>query len=457
MSGRKMSLKEAFRLIYTEKGKAVFADAKFLKSLLEDLLSDDKNLIPFIVQSSTAHYFDYLANCPDERIRLAVEDAVNRISADYQDAISLKIEEALYYAFSLSDPPGANRGKKNKEAKQLQGRKQMVSTAEQTVSASRNSRTGIYVIAAVTIALIIATGIFLIRPWKPVGPVVVPNTGLEAMPGNNGGESEIAPLEETETPEAAVSARVDLTRLIGDIDELHHELQGIQRKDSGEYDTWYQDLDDQFGYGNYTGSSAVDTLWFISGDYELYGLYVGEQVDEGISALNDKQWVLDEASGYNYVMEKGDMTLSLTADSAKQISQIQLQRSETDISETAAEQTTAAVSTPEPEETKEPEAKKNEQSLDDSYFFPESLDVLLSESQLAGMSARDLTLARNEIFARYGYTFKRQDLQEYFNTKSWYHADPAVNPDTISGICGKIGMQNMVMIREYQKRNGLTY
>lgn len=90
------------------------------------------------------------------------------------------------------------------------------------------------------------------------------------------------------------------------------------------------------------------------------------------------------------------------------------------------------------------------------YIFPNSATVSLTESDLAGKSAWDLTIARNEIAARHGYTFKRTDLQNYFNGKSWYHADPNFNFNTnLSTVLSKTELDNMVLIENYQKAHGL--
>lgn len=54
------------------------------------------------------------------------------------------------------------------------------------------------------------------------------------------------------------------------------------------------------------------------------------------------------------------------------------------------------------------------------YILPDSDSRYISENELGGMSSEQLRLARNEIFARHGRKFKDAQLQEYFNTKSWY-------------------------------------
>ena len=45
---------------------------------------------------------------------------------------------------------------------------------------------------------------------------------------------------------------------------------------------------------------------------------------------------------------------------------------------------------------------------------------ILTSDELRYMSKKDLLLMRNEIFARHGYIFKRDDLYNHFITKPWY-------------------------------------
>lgn len=256
---------------------------------------------------------------------------------------------------------------------------------------------------------------------------------------------ETAEPEEPDEPgiEEPESEMIDLTNTLNDIDELHSILHGIERTASGPYEHWYQDLNDTYGYGNYPGGNVVDEFWVCTEGYSVYDVYVNQEIEEAASCLSDYGWLLDDVYGNTYSFRMDTSSLSLTTDDSKLVVNISL------IKDFFHEE-------PEVSETKDPEPS-SETAKDDSYFFPNSLDELLDESQLYGMTARELTLARNEVYARYGYKFKRQELQEYFNTKSWYHMDPSVNADTIGSIVSKTGMKNMVMIREYQKRTGLTY
>lgn len=68
------------------------------------------------------------------------------------------------------------------------------------------------------------------------------------------------------------------------------------------------------------------------------------------------------------------------------------------------------------------------------YILPESDTERLTESAIANLTYEQLRLARNEIYARHGYIFKSEDLQNYFNQKSWYQKDDSYDGVTLSGI-----------------------
>ena len=66
-------------------------------------------------------------------------------------------------------------------------------------------------------------------------------------------------------------------------------------------------------------------------------------------------------------------------------------------------------------------------SFTSDYVLPQSSSVLLSPNDLSGLTKAQMDIARNEIFARHGRTFKKADLQNYFNSKSWYHVNNNYN------------------------------
>ena len=54
------------------------------------------------------------------------------------------------------------------------------------------------------------------------------------------------------------------------------------------------------------------------------------------------------------------------------------------------------------------------------------ITLYISESEIEGMSKEELTLALNEIYARYGLMFNTSSIQQYFNSKDWYV--PSIKP-----------------------------
>lgn len=55
------------------------------------------------------------------------------------------------------------------------------------------------------------------------------------------------------------------------------------------------------------------------------------------------------------------------------------------------------------------------------YILPNSSSAYLNQEDVKNLSAEELRIARNEIYARHGRKFQTQDLQDYFNSKAWYH------------------------------------
>ncbi len=65
------------------------------------------------------------------------------------------------------------------------------------------------------------------------------------------------------------------------------------------------------------------------------------------------------------------------------------------------------------------------------YILPTNTQ-LISASDLYPFSQREVSLIRNEIYARYGYTFQTEEVRDYFLTQSWYTPDPDVNSATFT-------------------------
>lgn len=64
--------------------------------------------------------------------------------------------------------------------------------------------------------------------------------------------------------------------------------------------------------------------------------------------------------------------------------------------------------------------KEGVQYNPDEYILPLSNMILINEEDLVGFSDNELSIARNEIYARHGRQFDSAYLQNYYETCSWY-------------------------------------
>ena len=87
------------------------------------------------------------------------------------------------------------------------------------------------------------------------------------------------------------------------------------------------------------------------------------------------------------------------------------------------------------------------------YILPDSDSRKLKKSDLAGMTAQQLSYAKNEIYARHGRVFKSSELQDYFNEKDWYEENDDFKDEDLS----KKEAENTEFIDAYQKDNDLEY
>lgn len=96
------------------------------------------------------------------------------------------------------------------------------------------------------------------------------------------------------------------------------------------------------------------------------------------------------------------------------------------------------------EEPNEPEESEQVQEENRDYIIAYSNSQYISNSDLEGLSAEELSRARNEIYARHGRKFKDAALQSYFDSKPWYSG--TISPDDFSES----------MLNEYEKKNAET-
>jgi hypothetical protein len=81
-------------------------------------------------------------------------------------------------------------------------------------------------------------------------------------------------------------------------------------------------------------------------------------------------------------------------------------------------------------------------------LIPDSSDRPLQPADLANLSAAQLRIARNEIYARHGYIFQSPDLREHFARFIWYK--PALTTVALS----PVEQQNVALFRQAEAARG---
>lgn len=69
------------------------------------------------------------------------------------------------------------------------------------------------------------------------------------------------------------------------------------------------------------------------------------------------------------------------------------------------------------------------EAVSSGYLAPSDTQYL-TDADLSGLSSWEVTLARNELYARYGYSFQNEEIRNYFLTQSWYSPNAAVHSGT---------------------------
>jgi hypothetical protein len=79
-------------------------------------------------------------------------------------------------------------------------------------------------------------------------------------------------------------------------------------------------------------------------------------------------------------------------------------------------------------------------------YYPEASTRLLTEDDVQNLTAEELRIMRNEIFARHGYIFKTASLSEYFASQDWY--TPTYN--NVDEFLTDIEKQNIRFIKAHE-------
>lgn len=163
-------------------------------------------------------------------------------------------------------------------------------------------------------------------------------------------------------------------------------------------------------------------------------------VSRQVSTEVDEGYVISQSPKDGFIKKDEKVTLYISKGSGKTSSQ------------SSEQAVTAAQSsvTPDP-----PSPPKYAASSSD-YILPYSDSRRYTESEIKTLSKTRMNYALNEIYAREGRLFKDQQLQSYFNSKSWYHGyiDPAVFDSDIPGHLNTYERYNVDLIVRVQKQLG---
>lgn len=73
--------------------------------------------------------------------------------------------------------------------------------------------------------------------------------------------------------------------------------------------------------------------------------------------------------------------------------------------------------------------------------------------ELSWLDAYGLRITRNEIYARHGRMFSDQDMQDYFNRRSWYVPQTS-SKDFDESVLNEVEQYNLELIRSYELQQG---
>lgn len=184
---------------------------------------------------------------------------------------------------------------------------------------------------------------------------------------------------------------------------------------------------------SYNGADFVQMTDFSFCGSEMYEL--GKSSTELVDQLNTMQFVKSAAAVYDR-----DVFHFCSADEGvKGLLKIQLNNSHV---------------TGETKWGEEPYVQVYQESAEDLYqtdYLLDSHTRLLTAEELKGMSKQSLRLARNEIYARYGWLFEDRQLQNYFDKKIWYTTAEKVDDSVLSEI--ELANKKLILEAEEQAKD----
>lgn len=93
------------------------------------------------------------------------------------------------------------------------------------------------------------------------------------------------------------------------------------------------------------------------------------------------------------------------------------------------------------------------ENISEEYILDGSDSRYISSSELDGLTAQEVKLARNEIYARHGRKFEDKAIRKYFKQFSWYH--PSIEPEDFDeSSLNNFEVANRDLIVQYEEEHG---
>ena len=112
---------------------------------------------------------------------------------------------------------------------------------------------------------------------------------------------------------------------------------------------------------------------------------------------------------------------------------------------------------PEPAPAPEPEpapAPEPEPVVYNDYVLDDSSSRYYTRDELESMSAEELAYARNEIYARNGRMFQKDELQSYFDSQEWYDGTIPADQFNSETMLSDVEYANVLLIKDVEQSKG---
>lgn len=254
--------------------------------------------------------------------------------------------------------------------------------------------------------------------------------GLEMTMNNTSEETQEVVKEENreETKEEVRDySDADIEGIIGESEDMLEDTDFIYSEDEGVYqildgDVMVECIDGKIYSAMITGDSESTP--------SFHGVRIGMAMEEAVSLLSDKYSDKEESEdGTAYIDLESKIGVMFRSENDSITGIIAMQLTEEDI----------------------------RQYLAREYIFPDSDKKYLSEDEVRSVTADELFIGRNEIFARHGYIFTDEGLQEHFTNTSWYEGSVSSDQFNVDSVFNDFEKKNAELIKKIEDEvNGIN-